>query len=69
MEALVTELAAFGPFGILLGLSILANVAQYRQNQTMHKENRENDRATLRQVFDAMALLRTATELLQRGGR
>ncbi len=69
MEGLITELAKFGPFGILLGLSILANVAQYRQNQAMHKENRENDRATLKQVFDAMALLRTATELLQKGGR
>lgn len=69
MESLISELAKFGPFGILLGLSILANVAQYRQNQAMHKENRENDRATLKQVFDAMALLRTATELLQKGGR
>lgn len=69
MDGLISELAQFGPFGILLGLSILANVAQYRQNQAMHKENRENDRATLKQVFDAMALLRTATELLQKGGR
>ncbi|MFG6591297.1 hypothetical protein [Sulfitobacter sp. 1A12157] len=69
MDGLISELAQFGPFGILLGLSILANVAQYRQNQSMHKENRENDRATLKQVFDAMALLRTATELLQKGGR
>lgn len=69
MEALLAYLTSEGGVvGSMLAASMAANVAQYRQNQTMHRENRESDRSTLMQLFDALALIREIRDS-QRGGQ
>lgn len=68
MEAIISELSAAGPIGLVAALGILATVVLYRQNQALHKDARDNDRQMLRELFEALSLIRSVTEALRRGG-
>lgn len=65
MDALINTLGQHGLAGVIAGISILANGYQYLQMQAMHRENRENDRGMLLQLFEALALIRTAVDVMK----
>lgn len=68
METVTFDLIRNGGKDAIIFLLLLANIYQYRLTQTMHRENRENDRSTMMQLFEALALIKEIRADFGKGG-
>jgi hypothetical protein len=68
-EAMQVILSEAGLVGALFVLSVLGNIFQYRAKEKMHEQNRENDKETMGQLFEAISFLKDLRASVQgRGG-
>lgn len=66
MEGAFSSITDTGMAGALLVLALLAIVALYRQNQALHREARDSDRANLERIFEVVRLLREVKDTFSR---
>lgn len=66
MEGAFSTISESGVVGAMLVLALLACLGLYRQNQALHREARDSDRANLERIFEVVQLLREVKDTFSR---